>query len=131
MPILSVDKMNVSLDNDYDAVEVEVALFVGDPSLDGVELDSVDNPGYARTSIPVGGWDAAEGGAKSAAAVVQFPAATGEWLDEATHWALFEPGDVDGWDYGVLSEPLVVSGAGDGPQVAVTVFYDDSVEVPA
>jgi hypothetical protein len=132
MPIRDVAAMNASLDNDYGenrgpnaADSHDMALFVGDPMTDGVELDALDNPGYDRPTILPADWLDADAGTKSTNGGVQFDNATAAWLDEATHWGLFD-GSVM-WDCAPLAEPLVVSAAGTGPQVTPTVFYDDSV----
>lgn len=133
MPIKDVAAMNASLDNDYGAssgpnapASHELALFNGDPLVGGVELDGTDCPGYARVLLAQAGWPAASGGEKSR--LVTLPATTGEWSTAATHWALVASGGVT-WDCGEMPEPLEVSGAGDGPQVLVTVFYDNNFEV--
>lgn len=133
MPIRDVAAQNASLDNDYGAStgpnapgSHELALYSGDPLTDGVELDSGDCPGYARVLLAQAGWPAASGGEKSR--LVTFPDATGEWSMVATHWALVATGGVF-WDCGEMPVPLVVTGAGDGPQVEVTVFYNNNFEV--
>lgn len=133
MPIRDVAAMNSSLDNDYGAThgpnapdEHELALFSGDPfDDDSVELNGTDCPGYVRPSLDNDGdWPAASDGEK--VRPVQFASASDEWSMLATHWALIAAGEVM-WDCGELAEPLDVSGAGDGPLVVVTVFYDDSI----
>lgn len=142
MPIRDTAAMNASLNNDYGATKGpnapashELALFDGDPMIDaldggGVEVAALDCPGYARVTLANdAGWLAAADGMKKRAALAQFPATTGEWLTPVTHWALIASGGVV-WDCGPLTEPLEVTGAGDGPEVAVTVFYDDSVAIP-
>lgn len=134
MPIRDVAAMNASLDNDYgttrgaNAADAhEVALFVGDPIDDGVELDPTDNPGYARPVADSDDWPAAAGGAKTQ--LVQYADATDEWLDSPTHWALIDHSDhTTMWDCAPLREPLLVTSAGDGPQVAVIVFYADVLD---
>lgn len=136
MPIRDVAAMNKSLDNDYGSsagsnapASHEVALFFGDPLVDvsdggGVELDATDCPGYARVTVAQGVWAAASDGEKTV--TVTFPDPTGEWATAATHWGLYGA-DGNWWDCGELVEPLEVTGAGDGPQLVVTVFYDDSL----
>lgn len=138
MPIRDVAAMNASLNNDYGVstgpnapASHECALFNGDPLIDeadggGVELNSTDCPGYARVLLSQAGWPAAVDGVKSR--LVTFPDATGEWSVGATHWALIATGEVF-WDCGEIPDPLEVTGAGDGPQVEVTVFYDNNFEV--
>lgn len=128
MPIRDVAAMNASLDNDYGttrgpnaAASHDLALFVGDPLTDGVE---VTGGGYARATIAAADWAPAADGMKETTAPVALPNTTAEWPDAATHWALFA-GTVM-WDCGPLTEPLEVTGASAGPLVAVAVFYDDS-----
>lgn len=122
MPLLDVAAMNTSLDNDYDALDVEVALFVGDPNNGGVEVTDVDCPGYVRFDSPFADRSAAANGRKRICAATF--TADSAWALEPTHYQLFA-GSV-GWDNGGLSEPLEVTGAGE-PVVLVDVFYDDSV----
>lgn len=132
MPIRDLAAMNASLDNDYGTTHGpnapashDLALFDGDPLLDGVELTDVDSPGYARVSIPAASWAPAVDGQKSLTAPAQLPDPTDAWV-EASHWALLDGSTM--WDCGPLSEVLEVTAAGDGPLVSPVVFYDDSVE---
>lgn len=127
MPIRDAAARRKSLRNDYgtDAAadapaSHEVALFSGDPMVDGVEITG---SGYARASILPADWtdDETEG----ISATVTFAAPTGEW-DEATHWALYGA-DLLWWDCGEFETPLLVTGAGDGPIVQVPLFYADSI----
>ena len=135
MPIRDTAAMNASLDNDYGSTHGpnapashDLALFDGDPMLDGVELDSTSAPGYARVSIAAADWAAAADGQKALVAPVQLPDPTDAWL-EATHWALLDGSTM--WDCGPLTEPLEVTGASsDGPLVSPVVFYDDGADAP-
>lgn len=102
----------------------ELALFFGDPRDLGTELDSTG--GYARVTVSASDWAAASGGEKSTA-WMQFPAATAEWSATATHWALIASGEVL-WDSGPLTDPLEVTGPGDGPLVRATVRFADSID---
>lgn len=141
MPIRDTAAMNASLDNDYGddrgpnaAAYHLLALFAGDPMLDvvdggGEELTSVDNPGYARVTIDPSDWLPAANGRKDLTGPAEFPATTGEWAESPSHWALFAPDGTTCWDCGPLTEPLDVTGAGSGPLVSVSVFYDDAVSV--
>lgn len=142
MPIRDIAAMNRSLDNDYGttagpnaAASHLLALFVGDPMLPaleggGVEADSVNHPGYGRVAILPADWLPAENGRKALAEPAQLPATTGEWDPEPDYWALFDVDGVTMWDCGPLTDPLEVTGAGDGPLVAVAVYYDDAVTEP-
>lgn len=148
MPIRDVAAQNASLNNDYGATKGPnaapshlVALFAGDPGNGGVEIadtTEVDDGaggttfvanGYARASITNDGttWAAAADGLKSTNAPVQFPAALAEYPATITHAALFAPDGVTMWDYSPTADPIDVTAAGNGPAVALTVFYADSI----
>lgn len=136
MPILDTVPMNVLLaatfGPDRAAIapdEWEVALWCGDPADDSsfeqtgggyarVTVDSDDFPAYA--SLTDG----------STFVLVEFAAASAEWVDETTHWVLIDPAGNIG-PYGELSEPLDVTGAGTFDPVAVTLFFDDPTEEPS
>lgn len=130
MPIRDVAAQNASLDNDYGttrgpnaAASHDVALFIGDPMNDGVE---VTGSGYGRVTVPATGWALADDGFKTLTVPVEFPPPSGAYPDSVTHWALWA-GSVM-WDCGPLTEPLDVTGASpSGPHVSVTVFYNDAV----
>lgn len=131
MTVRDVQAQNASLNNDYGATcgpnapaEHELALFFGDPLQDGVELDIADCPGYYRMTIEQADWPAAVDGSKEL--LLQLYAPTGEWQTAATHWALIAAGEVV-WDVGQLAEPLVITGAGDGPQILISIFYDTNL----
>lgn len=149
MPIRDVAAQNKSLDNDYGATKGpnapathQVALFIGDPMTDGVEVadeTEVDDGmggtifvpnGYARVSLTNGAaWSAAADGLKSTAAPVEFPTALAEYPDTVTHWALYDAADsTTMWDCAPLTEPLDVTSAGDGPAVILSVFYETQLE---
>jgi len=136
MPLRDTAAMDASLDNDYGLTAGPhsppgghvMALYVGDPMTpDSEELNSTDDPGYAREAVTQAMWNDSEDGYKSTDPV-QFNDSTGPWLHEATHWALLD-GDVM-WDCAPLVEPLAVTAAATGPKVVVTVFYDDGVPNP-
>lgn len=122
MPLRDVEAMNTSLDNDYDGVDVDVALFVGDPNNGGVEVTDADCPGYVRYASDSSERVAAAAGRKRICTAVY--TASAAWTLEPTHFQIFV-GSV-GWDNAALSEPLEVTGSG-SPDVLVDVFYDDSV----
>ena len=133
MPTRDVAAMNASLDNDYGTTagpnapaSHDLALFDGDPMLDGVELSG---NGYARVSVAPADWLASDAGAKATAAPVQFADATGEW-SEASHFGLFYGGTETLGDCAPLTEALEVTAAGPGPQVVPVVFNDDAVDAP-
>ena len=119
---------NKSLDNDYGATKGAnapashaLALFAGDPSIDGVELSSMG--GYARVTITNNGtnWPAATDGEKVCAAQT-FPASTAAWSAEATHWALYGS-DGNWWDCGDLPDVVTVAAAGVTVSVTPVVYY--------
>ena len=98
---------------------------VGALNADGSELDPVDCPGYARYAVAswAGFWLPASGGSKSSNPVaVGTP--TAEWLDSGAEWRIF----VDGYpfDGDRLTDPLVVTAAGDPADVTVVVNFDGS-----
>lgn len=138
MPIRDVAAMNRSLDNDYGttrgpnaADSHELALFDNDPTIDGVELDAGDCPGYERTVVLPADWAAAAGGSKTTSAAVQFADATDAWATEAKWWALVDGDDhVTVWDCAALNESLSVTGAGPGPGIQPSVFYANTVDIP-
>lgn len=127
MPILDDAARNKSLANDYGptrgpnaAASHTVELWDGDPSLDGSA--QITGGGYAASApVAPGDWSAPDGG--QIQATPTFPSPTGAW-STATHFVL-RGSDGLGWDYGVLAEPLYVTGAGGPPEVTVTVFYND------
>lgn len=136
MPIRDVEAMNASLDNDYGttrgpnaAASHEVALFMGDPLVDGVEVgatnDDGEATGYARATLPAASWQPAADGEKTAG-LVTFPATTAAYTDSVTHFALITSGVM--WDCAPLAEELVVTGAGPGVVLEVTLFHDDVLE---
>lgn len=142
MPIRDIVAMNRSLDNDYGTTRGPnapaghlLALFVSDPMLSvenggNIECSAASHPGYARVSVAPENWLPAANGRKDLAAPKQFPATTGEWDPEPEYWALYDSAGAVMWDCGPLSDPLQVTGAGSGPLVSVSVFYDDALAEP-
>jgi hypothetical protein len=143
MGLLSIAAQNATLDHDYGASKAadapaafELALFNGDPTLGGVELDAAG--GYARVTMASDGtnFPPAENGQKVCAEVT-FPTPTDEWTaagvaDTATHWVLFDAATGDAWDYDELTAEVNVERDEDtGELIAVTVtvqpiiFYGD------
>lgn len=143
MPIRDTAAQNKSLDNDYGATHgpnaptnFEVALFIGDPMLDGIEVTPTSETeagtvanGYLRADLANdASWAAAVDGLKTTAASVQFPTTLAEYPGTVTHFALIDAADsTTMWDCAPLVEPLDVTSAGAGPAVSLTVFYDDAV----
>lgn len=126
--LLDTAAQNKSLDNDYGATRGsnapashQLALFAGDPSLDGVELASAG--GYARVTIANNGtsWPAAAAGQKTGPGVT-FPTSTGAWSDVATHWVLIGS-DGNRWDSGALAEEIDITAAGVTKKVTPTIYY--------
>ena len=125
MPLRDQVMQERSLDLFYDTAPnpFEVALFDDDPDLGGVELAG---NGYGRGTCTTADWNPAAGGVKSTGPLA-FPAATGEWVT-ATHVGLYDA-VVGAWaDVVPLAEPLDVTGAGDGPTVVISVFYDTNLD---
>lgn len=104
-----------------------LSLYFGDPTDGGTELTS--DGGYAAITVAAADWNAAADGAKMSD-WLQFPTATDEWSSEATHWALLDGSDI--WASGPVRDvlgdvPLVVSGAGPGPEFRAVVRFADSI----
>lgn len=121
--------MNALLDAGYGTTRAagcpsshDLCLFYGDPRDGGTELDS--DGGYAPVTVAAVDWNAAVDGEKSTD-WLQLPTTTGEYSSEATHWGLRNGGVL--WDSGPLTEPLNVTGAGDGPLIRATVRFADSI----
>lgn len=125
MPIRDIVAQNRSLDNDYGTTrgpnapdDFEVALFDINPASGGVEITG---PGYARAALDSDDWLPADEGVKRV--TVAFPDSTDTW-SQATYWGLYDPVVGLWWDCAPLVLPLNVTGAGTGPTVALSVFYD-------
>lgn len=131
--LLDPAAQSASLDNDYGATKGanaaaahEVALFNGDPTQGGTELDSTVG-GYARVVLTNNGtnWPAASSGAKTSAAV-PFAASTAAWSDTATWFVLFDHADsVTRWDAGLLDSEVSVDAVGDVASPTLTIFYSN------
>lgn len=122
MPLGSVAAMNESLDNDYDGVDIEVALYVGNPAAGGVEINSTDCPGYTRYESVSGEREAAAGGVKRLC-VAEFTASAA-WDDEPDYCQVFI--GADAWDFMPLDD-FSVPGAGT-VEKPVDVFHADATE---
>ena len=116
--------MNTSLDNDYDGVDIEVALFLGNPAAGGVEILEADCPGYARYESDSAERVAASGGVKRLC-VAEFTAEAA-WDDEPDYVQVYAADGTTAWDYMPLDE-FVVLGAGVVTK-PVDVFYGDATE---
>lgn len=129
MPLLSVEAMNESLDNDYAVNDHELVLFFEDPSLaaDPLDVELVSTGGYARVTIAASDWAAAANGQKTTTDWVQFPSTTAEWPEAATYFGLWDTVESIWRDFGPFASPLEVTGVGAGPLVSPSVFYDDAV----
>lgn len=149
MPIRDTAAQAASLSNDYGATHgphspgtFELALFLGDPNSDGVEVPSstvlVDEDSGAESTVPNGYAPARvtnDGGSFPApdpdtgvltTPPVSFPVSTAEYPDTVTHWLLRDPATGAGWDTGQLpqEEQLVIESAGVTPRVALALFYN-------
>lgn len=148
MPIRDLAAQVASLANDYGAshganapLTFEVALFIGDPSDEGVEVtatttlideDSGDTSEVANGYSPVviandGAWfpPADPDTGVLTTALVTFPEAEAEYPDTVTHWLLRDPATGAGWDTGVLprDDQIAVEGAGVTPRLTLAIFY--------
>ena len=131
MTLVSVEAQNVSLDAMYGAgkaagapASLQLALFAGDPSIDGTELTSTG--GYAAVTVTNNGtnFPAATSGRKTVA-VQTFPTSTAAWSDVATHWALRNPTTSELYDTGALLEEIDVSASGQTATCQPVIFYTD------
>lgn len=128
MPFADTAAQNAALDALWGAdhgptmpAMFEVGLLDGDPGEGGTELATVG--GYARVDCTNDGtmWPPAEGGVKTST-VVAFPSTTDAWPDDAEFWGIYVNGAL--FDYGRLSDPVAVDGAGPGPQLTLTRYFD-------
>ena len=101
---------------------LEVAMFMGDPNLDGVEVTTA---GAARVTWDSDDWEVASDEEIQTTADVVFPDPTDEYPDTVTHWAAFKTGETDHWLSNVLSEGIDVTSAGDGVAIRPTLPFDD------
>lgn len=133
MPFVDDAAKNAALDALYGVnastampATFEVALFAGDPRVDGVELDDTMG-GYARVACDNDAtmWNGAADGIKESAPV-EFPDATDAWSDTADWWVIMV--DDAPFDCGRLSEPITITGARPGPVVTLTVYFGGFVE---
>lgn len=131
MPVVSTTTQNQILDawlgtgraaGTPDSYDLE--LWAGDPRDDG-SLE-VSGGGYAAQTVDADDWGPADGGQTSTTAFVQFPDATAEYSDTATHYVLRDTTTDEVAFCAPLGEPLDVTGAGDGPGIRPTVFFADA-----
>ena len=114
----SLDLFYDTAPNPFDAV-----LFTGDPDLSGVELSG---NGYADGTVDTADWSPAADGLKVTGPIV-FGTPTGDW--ETATWVGLRDSVTGAWaDVVPLAEPLDVTGAGDPPELAITVFYDNNLD---
>lgn len=78
---------------------------------DGSTFPAPDPTTGELTSVPIEG----------------FPAATAEYPDTATHWALYDATTGDMWDYAEFpqSERITIAEAGVTPRPVLSIFYND------
>lgn len=131
MPILDTAAEGRSLDNDYGPTRgpnspstLEAHLFMEHPSFGGVE---VSGGGYAPVTFSNDAWDPSADGVKRSH-LLAYPAATGEYPDTVTHVALRDPATGIWWDCVPLEEELDVTGPGSGPEVVISIYYNDNTE---
>ena len=98
-----------------------LALYYGDPRDGGVEITG---GGYARVTVAAADWNPAADGQK-ATDQKQFPATTDAYSSSATHWGLLDGSTL--WSSGEFVDPIVVTGAGNGPLVTAVVRWADSI----
>lgn len=121
---------NASLASSYGAardtsnspVHLELALFHGDPAAGGTELEA--DGGYVPLTVDNDAttWPDAPADRAITSAVLDWPAATGEYSDTVTH-ALIRDADTGvGWDTGRLAAEISISEAGQFVRAQVTVY---------
>lgn len=93
----------------------------------GVEINNTDCPGYMRADLDADDFADSDLGMS---ATVTFADPTDEWTQEPDGWQLLDAADTtEGWDNGEIPDgPLVITGAGDGPELVLTVFYAESLD---
>lgn len=128
MPIRDQSAQERSLDNDYGATRgpnapdsFEVAFFSDDGDTE------IAGGGYVRATLDNDDWLPAADGVK-ASLPIAFADSTDEWADTVTHAGLYDPVAAQWWDVVPLDEPLDVTGAGDGPIVILSIFYDNNLD---
>jgi hypothetical protein len=147
VPIRDTAAAALSLRNDYGAshgphspASFQVCLFIGDPSLDGVEVSATTTlineddgsesqvpNGYARATIANDGASFPQPDTDTGVlttATVTFPTSTDEYPDTVTHWLLLDSAG-NGWDSGSLprDEQIAVEEAGVTPALSLAIFY--------
>lgn len=144
---MDVAAQSASLANDYGATRginaptsFELALFIGDPTGDGVEVDDettlVDEDtgvetvvanGYARITVANDGTNFPPADAEGVLTtpVLTFPVSLEEYPDAVTHWQLYAAGDV-AWDSGALprDQRITIDAAGVTPRLTLSIFYN-------
>lgn len=101
---------------------LDLALFFGEPGNGGTELTSAG--GYARVTIAAADWTSGTDGSVTAGPI-DFADATDAWSDTATFWCLVEGADLA--EYGALTDPVEVTGAGAVSLASITAFFADTV----
>ena len=124
--LLTPEAMDLMLDRMWATAPgalVEVGLLTGDPLTDGVELDPVQCPGYARYVVTSYGsfWLPADGGSKSSNPFT-LAAATDGW-DQVGAWECIF---VDGvaFDAAPLADSVQVDEAGPGPLLQIVRLFN-------
>lgn len=89
-----------------------LALFVGDPTAAGVELDTTNCPGYTRLPIANtnASWAGATNGSKTTSADLTMAAATGPWSQQPDYMAIMDaPNGGNIGDTGPLASALTIA----------------------
>jgi hypothetical protein len=140
MPLLDPSLQARSLDLYYDdPAKIHYLLLMSgdpgtldDPAADWATLELASDGGYARVIVSDTDWDPADvaNGTKAISTEWFFPDATAAYSDTATHFGLADGDDPTLLaDYGELESPITVTGAGTGPSLLVTVYYDNSLAI--
>lgn len=148
MPLISQAAQDASLAMSYGAsrhstlslATFEVALFDGDPAVDGVELDTAG--GYAAVTVNNDGttWPDAPSVGAIVSAPIAFATSTAGWTSTristgtvpavASHWAIRNPSTSDLWDSMPLpGDGVSVETAGVDVRIQLVIPYADPSQV--
>lgn len=152
MALRDVAAQVASLANDYGATHgphspntFEVALFIGDPEEDGIEVSpttlvenedtGVESPvtnGYAPATITNDGSNFPAPDATTGiltTAEIAFPASLAEYPDTVTHWLLRDADTGTGWDTGAFprDEQIAVESSATTVRVQLSIYHGAEV----
>lgn len=131
MPLGDVSEQQRHVSSYYgaDASQVpasfDAAIFTGDPTDGGVEIDY---PGYARVTLTNDTTTFVADTDGSVRAALQLPDATDAMTtDDGAVWVLFNGTAIDSWDF--LATPLVIADAGAVEEIGITPYIANASSV--